>query len=185
MVAEAIKENNRKDVIASKKYQFVRSLSQLHHKYVQCVEEKLMNHLHFKNALTATFHGFCNEQVAGYNIWMLLVTFCDSILTNRSMTSVDVEDALKKVAQLFPYVYKEDTIDQIAESYRKKLRDRLLCKKSSNIDREKSMLDKLKCMYGKQFTFKMEGMLNDWELSMKSQSDYENTSDRIILIHVL
>ncbi|GLJ40319.1 hypothetical protein SUGI_0828780 [Cryptomeria japonica] len=55
MVAEAIKVNNKKEVIASEKDQFMRSVIQLHEKYLQCVEEEFMNHCLFKNALVAAF----------------------------------------------------------------------------------------------------------------------------------
>ncbi|GLJ06175.1 hypothetical protein SUGI_0032850 [Cryptomeria japonica] len=48
MVGEAIKANNKKEVIASEKDQFVRSIIQLHEKYMQCVQENFMNNLHFK-----------------------------------------------------------------------------------------------------------------------------------------
>ncbi|GLJ06188.1 hypothetical protein SUGI_0033040 [Cryptomeria japonica] len=168
MVAEAIKANN--EGIASEKDQFVRSIIQLNEKYLQCVEEKFMNHCLFKIALMAAFQNFCNQQVAGSSIWELLVTFCDNILTNRNMTYSDVEDALEKVAKIFPCVHDKD---MVADFYRKKLGDRLLSHRSLNADYEKSMLVKLKFECGRQFTSKMEGMLTDWTLAMKTQSGFE------------
>ncbi|GLJ06181.1 hypothetical protein SUGI_0032940 [Cryptomeria japonica] len=170
MVAEALKANNGKEVIASVKDQFVRSVIQLNEKYLQCVEESFMTHCLFKNALMAAFQSFCNQQVAGNNIWELLVTFCDNILTNRNMTYSNVEDALEKVAKIFPCVYDKD---MVADFYRKKLADRLLSHRSSNADYEQSMLVKLKFECGRQFTSKLEGMLTDWTLAMKTQSDFE------------
>ncbi|GLJ06178.1 hypothetical protein SUGI_0032900 [Cryptomeria japonica] len=55
MVAEALKANNGKEVIASEKDQFVRRIIQLHEKYMQCVQENFMNNRLFKNALMAEF----------------------------------------------------------------------------------------------------------------------------------
>ena len=159
MVAEATKENNdQKDAIATEKEQLVRNVYQLHQEYSQFVEEYFMNHFLFRNALTEAFQTLCNTW-----FWKLLVAVCDNILRNRSMTATDVEDALQMVAELFPYVYTEDTVDQIADSYRKKLRDRLFWRKCSNFDNEKIILDKLKlkCMYGRKFIFRMEGLLDD------------------------
>ncbi|GLJ06160.1 hypothetical protein SUGI_0032620 [Cryptomeria japonica] len=118
----------------------------------------------------AAFDSFCNQQVAGNTIWELLVSFCDNILTNRNMTFSDVEDALEKVAKIFPCVHDKD---MVADFYRKKLAGRLFSHKSSNVDYEKSMLFKLKFECGRQFTSKMEGMLTDWTLAIKTQSDFE------------
>ncbi|XP_059066870.1 cullin-1-like [Cryptomeria japonica] len=170
MVAEALKANNGKEVIASVEDQFVRSVIQLNEKYLQCVEERFMNHCLFKNALMAAFQSFCNQQVAGNNIWELLVTFCDNILTNRNMRYSNVEDALEKVSKIFPCVYDKD---MVADFYRKKLADRLLSHRSSSADYEITMLVKLKFECGRQFTSKLEGMLTDWTLAMKTQSDFE------------
>ena len=114
MVAKAIEGNNPIKINASEIYQFVKGVFQLHKKYSQFVEKKFMDHFLFKNALTEAFQSSCNEQVVGYSFWKFLVAFCDNILTNRNMTSVDVEDALKMIVELFPYVYEEDTIDKIA-----------------------------------------------------------------------
>ncbi|XP_059065457.1 cullin-1-like [Cryptomeria japonica] len=169
-VGEAIKANNGKEMIASEKDQFVRSIIQLHEKYMRCVEENFMNNRFFKNALMAEFQSFCNEQVAGNSIWELLVTFCDNILTNRNMTYADVENSLDKVTKIFHFVHDKD---MVTDFYRKKLAGRLFSHRSSNADYEKSMLAKLKFECGRQFTSKMEGKLTDWTLAMKTQSDFE------------
>ena len=58
----------------------------------------------FKNILTTTLKSFCNEQIVGYNILRYLVKFCENILTNSNMTSVDVNDALNVIVKLSPYV---------------------------------------------------------------------------------
>ncbi|GLJ40320.1 hypothetical protein SUGI_0828790 [Cryptomeria japonica] len=87
------------------------------------------------------------------------------------MTYSDVEDALEKVSKIFPCVSDKD---MVADYYRKKLADRLFFHKSSNADYEESMLVKLKFECGRRFTFKMEGMLTDWALTMKTQSDFED-----------
>ncbi|GLJ35961.1 hypothetical protein SUGI_0721480 [Cryptomeria japonica] len=170
MVAEAIKANDQKEVIASEKDQFVMSIIQLHEKYMQCVEEKFSNHCLFINALMAAFQSFCNEQVAGNSIWELLVIFCDNILTNRNMTYSEVEDALDKVAKIFHCACHND---MVADFYRKKLTDRLFSHISSSPDYEKSMLVKLKFECGREFISKMEGMLSDWALAKKTQLDFE------------
>ncbi|GLJ07559.1 hypothetical protein SUGI_0069680 [Cryptomeria japonica] len=101
--------------------------------------------------------------------WQLLVTLCDNILTNRNMTYSDVEDSLEKVTKIFHFVHDKD---MVPDFYRKKLADRPFSH-SSNADYEKSMLAKLQFECGRQFTNKMEGMLTDWTLAMKTQSDYE------------
>ncbi|GLJ06171.1 hypothetical protein SUGI_0032750 [Cryptomeria japonica] len=165
-----IKHGGQMVAEATEKDQFVKSIIQLHQKYLQCVEENFMNHCLFKNALMAAFQSFCNQQVAGNSIWELFVTFCDNILTNRNMAYSDVEDALEKAAKIFPYIHDKD---MVADFYRKKLADRLLSHKNSNADYEKSMLLKLRFECGRQFTFKMEGMLTDRALAVKTQSNFE------------
>ena len=75
-----------------------------------------------------------------------------------SLITVLSSSILSCKVQLFSYLSDKDLFSDI---FRHLLAKRLLNQKSANDDAEKSIIGKFKLKCGAQFTYKMEGMLND------------------------
>ena len=123
---------------------FVRSVIQLHDKYLQYVIDCFSNDSLFHRALKEAFEVFCNKGVAGSTSAELLATFCDKLLqkgSSEKLSDEEVETTLEKVVKLLAYISDKDLF---AEFYRKKLSRRLMFDRSANDDHERSILTKLK-----------------------------------------
>jgi len=79
---------------------------------------------------------------------------------------------LDKVMVIFRFIQGKDVFEAF---YKKDLAKRLLMSKSASIDSEKSMLSKLKQECGSQFTWKLEGMFKDIDISKDLMTGYKNT----------
>jgi cullin 1 len=156
---------------------FVRSVIQLHDKYLQYVIDCFSNDSLFHRALKEAFEVFCNKGVAGSTSAELLATFCDKLLqkgSSEKLSDEEVETTLEKVVKLLAYISDKDLF---AEFYRKKLSRRLLFDRSANDDHERSILTKLKTQCGAQFTSKMEGMVTDLQIAKDNQKEFEKWLD--------
>eukprot|EP00798_Chlamydomonas_sp_ICE-L_P016007 gene16007-22145_t len=175
-VTEAVESKKEKDGGKLKnlvdREQFVRSVIELHDKYLQYVSTCFCNSSLFHKALKEAFEAFCNKSVAGSSTAELMATFCDNLLKKggEKLSDEAIEDTLDKVVKLLAYVSDKDLF---AEFYRKKLSRRLLNDKSSSDDHERSILSRLKQQCGAQFTSKMEGMVTDLQLAREKQQQFD------------
>uniref|UniRef100_A0A7R9VZX3 Cullin family profile domain-containing protein n=1 Tax=Chlamydomonas euryale TaxID=1486919 RepID=A0A7R9VZX3_9CHLO len=162
-----------KDSGSSFEQQFVRSVIELHDKYLQYVTSCFSNTSLFHKALKEAFESFCNKNVAGTSSAELMASFCDNLLKkggSEKLTDEALEETLEKVVKLLAYISDKDLF---AEFYRKKLARRLLHDKSSSDDHERSILSRLKQQCGAQFTSKMEGMVMDLTLAREKQQQFD------------
>lgn len=162
-----------KDSGSSHEQQFVRSVIELHDKYLLYVNTCFSNTSLFHKALKEAFESFCNKNVAGTSSAELMASFCDNLLKkggSEKLSDEAMEETLEKVVKLLAYISDKDLF---AEFYRKKLARRLLHDKSSSDEHERSILSRLKQQCGAQFTSKMEGMVMDLTLAREKQANFE------------
>ncbi|KAL6751505.1 Cullin [Haematococcus lacustris] len=162
-----------KDTGTPVEQQFVRSLLDLHDKYLAYVSTCFANCSQFHKSLKDAFEANCNKQVGGSSSAELMASFCDNLLKkggSEKLSDDAVEDTLDKVVKLLAYISDKDLF---AEFYRKKLSRRLLHDKSSSDDHERSILTRLKQQCGAQFTSKMEGMVTDLQLAKEKQTAFD------------
>ncbi|GAX74529.1 hypothetical protein CEUSTIGMA_g1978.t1 [Chlamydomonas eustigma] len=153
--------------------QYVRSVIELHDKYLQYVSSCFCNTSLFHKSLKEAFESFCNKSVAGASSAELMASFCDNLLKkggSEKLSDEAIEETLDKVVKLLAYISDKDLFN---EFYRKKLGRRLLFDKSSSDDHERSILTRLKQQCGAQFTSKMEGMVTDLALAREKQQSFE------------
>lgn len=140
----------------------MRKLIELQDKYWKYVEDVFQNDPLFDKALNEAFSLFCNSKVAGGTSAVeLLVTYCHNVLTKggaKKLGHGDIEGTLEKLGKFLACVYDKDIF---FESYREKLGRRLLFDTSANEDHERIMLLEIKRLCGRQYSSKMEGMLQD------------------------
>ena len=178
--AEGAKKEAPKDKAAAAQgteQVFVRSIIQLHDKYLQYVVDCFSNDSLFHRALKEAFEVFCNKVVTGSTSAELLALFCDKLLqkgSSEKLSDEEVEMTLEKVVKLLAYISDKDLF---GEFYRKKLSRRLLFDRSANDDHERSILTKLKTQCGAQFTSKMEGMVTDLQIAKDNQKEFEKWLD--------
>ena len=149
------KKEGKKDSSKTPEQIFVKSVIELHDKYMGYVYDCFSNNAVFHKALREAFEAFCNTEVSGSTTPELLANFCDNLLKkggSEKMSDEEVEESLGKVVSLLAYITEKDLF---AEFHRKKLSRRLLFDRSANDDHERSVLQKLKQQCGAQFTSKM------------------------------
>ncbi|KFK35306.1 hypothetical protein AALP_AA5G267400 [Arabis alpina] len=125
-------------------------------------------------ALQEAFEIFCNKKVAGSSSNAeLLATFCDNLLKkggSENLSDEAIDAWLENVVEFLVYISDKDLF---AEFYRKKQAHRLLFDRCSNEGHERSILTKLKELFGREFTFQMEGMVTDMTLARECQNSFE------------
>jgi len=163
-----------KDTGTPAEIRFMRSVIELHDKFMTnvmtCFADASLFHKAFKNA----FESFYNKPVAGSSSAELMASFCDDVLKKggtEKLSEDEVEETLDRVAKLLAYVSDKD---MFAEFYRKKLARRLLYDRSLSDDHERSLISRLKQQCGAQFTSKMEGMLTDLMLAREKQAQFKD-----------
>ncbi|CAB9524032.1 Cullin-3 [Seminavis robusta] len=151
---------------------FVKSLIELHEKYLGVVKKDFSGHSLFQKALKDAFVEIVNKNVGQYTNAELMSTFCDRILKSggEKLSEGEVEESLDRIVQLFSYLTDKDLF---AEIYRNQLAKRLLNQRSTSDDAEKLMIAKLKMQCGTQFTSKMEGMLADLAVGSEQRTEFE------------
>jgi len=157
--------------------EFVKSLIDLHEKYLGVIRETFANHHLFGKALKNSFEEVVNNNVGKYSNAELMSTFCDRILKSggEKLSEAEVEESLDKIVQLFSFLTDKDLF---AEIYRNQLAKRLLNQRSASDDAEKAMIAKLKVQSGTQFTSKMEGMLNDLAVGSEQKSEFDQRMEQ-------
>jgi cullin 1 len=152
--------------------EFVKSLRDLHDKYLGVIKTDFGGHALFQKALKDAFVEIVNKNVGQFTNAELLSTYCDRVLKSggEKLSDSEVEENLEKVVQLFTYLTDKDLF---ADIYRNQLAKRLLNQRSASDDMEKVMIAKLKMQCGTQFTSKMEGMLGDLAVGGDQRSEFE------------
>ena len=152
--------------------EFVKSLIDLHEKYLGVIREVFSGHHLFQKALKNSFEEIVNNDVGQFSNAELMSTFCDRVLKSggEKLSDTEVEQSLDRIVQLFSFLTDKDLF---AEIYRNQLAKRLLNQRSSSDDAEKLMIAKLKVQCGTQFTSKMEGMLNDLAVGSDQKSEFD------------
>ena len=156
---------------------FVKSLIDLHEKYLGVIRETFSSHHLFQKALKNSFEVIVNNDVGNYSNAELMSTFCDRILKSggEKLSETEVEQSLDRIVQLFSFLTDKDLF---AEIYRNQLAKRLLNQRSASDDAEKAMIAKLKVQCGTQFTSKMEGMLNDLAVGSEQKSEFDSRMEQ-------
>lgn len=156
---------------------FVKSLIDLHEKYLGVIRETFSSHHLFQKALKNSFEVIVNNDVGTYSNAELMSTFCDRILKSggEKLSETEVEQSLDRIVQLFSFLTDKDLF---AEIYRNQLAKRLLNQRSASDDAEKAMIAKLKVQCGTQFTSKMEGMLNDLAVGSEQKSEFDSRMEQ-------
>lgn len=151
---------------------FVKSLIELHEKYLGVVQTDFAGHALFQKALKDAFVEIINKNVGQFTNAELMSTFCDRILKSggEKLSESEVEESLDRIVQLFSYLTDKDLF---AEIYRNQLAKRLLTQRSTSDDAEKLMIAKLKVQCGTQFTSKMEGMIGDLAVGGQQRQEFE------------
>jgi len=157
--------------------EFVKSLIDLHEKYLAVIRETFASHHLFQKALKNSFEEIVNNDVGNYSNAELMSTFCDRILKSggEKLSETEVEQSLDQIVQLFSFLNDKDLF---AEIYRNQLAKRLLNQRSASDDAEKQMIAKLKVQCGTQFTSKMEGMLNDLAVGSEQKSEFDQRMEQ-------
>uniref|UniRef100_A0A7S0WZR9 Cullin family profile domain-containing protein n=1 Tax=Chlamydomonas leiostraca TaxID=1034604 RepID=A0A7S0WZR9_9CHLO len=161
-----------KDTGTPAEQQFVRSVIELHDKYLTYVSTCFCKASLFHKSLKEAFEAFCNKNVAGSSSAELFASFCDNLLKKggtEKLSEEAITSSLEKVVELLAYISDKDLF---SEFYRKKLSRRLLHDKSSSEEHERATLTHLKQQCGAQFTSKMEGMVTDLQLARDKQSNF-------------
>jgi len=156
---------------------FVKSLIDLHEKYLGVIRETFSSHHLFQKALKNSFEVIVNNDVGTFSNAELMSTFCDRILKSggEKLSETEVEQSLDRIVQLFSFLTDKDLF---AEIYRNQLAKRLLNQRSASDDAEKAMSAKLKVQCGTQFTSKMEGMLNDLAVGSEQKSEFDSRMEQ-------
>eukprot|EP01006_Ploeotia_vitrea_P028755 TRINITY_DN61391_c0_g1_i1.p1 TRINITY_DN61391_c0_g1~~TRINITY_DN61391_c0_g1_i1.p1 ORF type:complete len:789 (-),score=111.59 TRINITY_DN61391_c0_g1_i1:58-2424(-) len=101
----------------------------------------------------------------------LLSHYCDMLMRNlgEKLSEEEMDYKLDKVVELFVFIHDKDLFQ---EFYRKQLSKRLL---QSNTDdtNERSIISKLKMKCGSGYTSKLEGMINDRNMSEETQRAFK------------
>jgi len=150
----------------------VKSIIELHEKYLGVVKKDFSGHSLFQKALKDAFVEIVNKNVGQFTNAELMSTFCDRILKSggEKLSEAEVEESLDRIVQLFSYLTDKDLF---AEIYRNQLAKRLLNQRSTSDDSEKLMIAKLKVQCGTQFTSKMEGMLADLAVGSQQRQEFD------------
>jgi len=152
--------------------EFVKSLIDLHEKYLGVIKETFASHHLFQKALKNSFEEIVNNDVGKFSNAELMSTFCDRVLKSggEKLSETEVDQSLDRIVQLFSFLTDKD---MFAEIYRNQLAKRLLNQRSASDDAEKQMIAKLKVQCGTQFTSKMEGMLNDLAVGAEQKNEFD------------
>jgi cullin 1 len=152
--------------------QYLREMMEVHDQALYLVKEFFQSNSLFQKALKDAFVELINQDTGKYKSADLIATFVDQLLrtngSEKKMSDEEIENLLDKSVTLFSYLSDKDLF---ADIYRHQLAKRMLLKLSTSDDMERLMISKLKLHCGEQYISKMEGMLNDLNLSTETTKD--------------
>jgi len=134
-----------------------------------------------ETVMKISFENFINETT---RTAMALTLYLDNLMRKeiRGMREEVLEQKLSQVVILFRFISDKDVFENF---YRHYLSKRLLQNRSQSEDAEKLFITKLKTECGSHFTSKLEGMINDMQLSKSSNEEYQKAEERNIEVSVL
>lgn len=149
-------------------HQLVRNLIGLHAQYNKVVTECFNKAQVFQKALKKAFEDFINKD---NRVSKLLAKFVNDVLKKGTKVNIrDVEATLGNVVFLYGYIQEKDIFER---DYQIHLSNRLLNGLCESEHAEKSMIAKLKCEAGYQWTNKLEGMFKDVTISKEIMSKFK------------
>jgi cullin 1 len=161
---------------SSEDTKFVKSMIELHEKYLGVVKKDFAGHSLFQKALKDAFVEVINKDVGQFSNAELMSSYCDRVLRSgggEKLNDQEIEESIDQLVQLFSYLTDKDLF---ADVYRNQLAKRLLTQRSASDDAEKLMIAKLKVQCGTQFTSKMEGMLTDLAIGGDQRTEFEQSA---------
>jgi len=164
-VMESCGKNPSPEEIAT----YVPKLVTMHERNMEVVHKCFKNNGAFHKALKEGFMGVANNAMAGISMAELLSNYSD-LLLRKTQRDANVQIALDNLVDLFSYLSDKD---QFLEFYKKRLATRILTNASTNDDKEKSFIGKMKTICGAQFTGKLEGMINDITAAMSHNKHFQ------------
>jgi cullin 1 len=149
----------------------------LHEKYINLLMNQLQSHVSFQNAIKDAFEATLNcgiqagDPPATVTCSEMISSYCDFLLRSGTehMSDEEVEDIFTKIVSLFLRVIDRDMFQ---EFLRKHLSRRLLTSPSFNEELEKSLIGKFKAKCGTSFTSRLEGMINDRNISQQISNEF-------------
>ncbi len=125
----------------------------------------------FAQTMKDAFTNIVNKDSGKFSIIAMLAAYCDNLLKGAmKLTDQDLDVQLQRCIEIFSNLIDKD---MFADIHRTLLSKRLLNKRSVSTDAEKSVVGMMKMQCGAQFTGKLEGMLNDFNLATDMQNDYD------------
>ena len=153
--------------------EYVPRMLERHDVFMDLVKDAFQGNAIFRKCLTICMEDVMNRPVKTVHPAELLSQYCDRLLRkggrSKDMSDEVIEETMEKIVLLFAYVQDKDMFQEV---YRKHLAKRLLGDRSESDDFERNMIAKLKFHYGAAFTSRLEGMVNDKNLSQENQAEF-------------
>ena len=132
----------------------------------------------FRSVLKSSFEYFINLKQS--RPAELLARFVDKKMKGeKGLVDTETDAQLEKALSIFRFLQAKDVFEAF---YKKLLSKRLLLRKSSDLELEKSMITKLKTECGSNYTSKLEGMFQDVDMSKEVMLKYTNHISRGALL---
>eukprot|EP00755_Sulcionema_specki_P016611 Sspe_Gene.10480::Locus_3507_Transcript_1_1_Confidence_1.000_Length_2639::g.10480::m.10480/K10609/CUL4; cullin 4 len=125
----------------------------------------------FEYALKDSFEAFMNERAN--KPAELLARYLDGKMKSGKEPEAELDRIMDSCLGLFRLMQSKDMFEAF---YKKDFAKRLLLNKTANIDAEKAFIAKLKAEAGPGFTNKMEGMLQDLEVSKEITAQFKQST---------
>ncbi|KAL8051710.1 hypothetical protein ABFX02_06G165800 [Erythranthe guttata] len=151
---------------------FMRKIMSLHRKFKTFVNDCLLEHDLFHEAIRRVFSGICNVDIAGSSPAELLALFCNDVLKRKkeNVLGEDIETTLEHVIEVLVLIEDKRLF---AESYVRSLALRLLYDASIGVEIERSMMKRLKGLLDYRLIMKMETMFKDLQISSETDAEYK------------
>lgn len=152
--------------------EFVKEFIELYDNMSNIVKNAFFDNPTFVKGLARSFVDVINIKVKDINSADLLAYYSDKLLKTggEKMEESEIENNLNKISILFDFLIDKDIFE---ETYRNLLSKRILNQRMSNNDLEKFIISKMKIICGSQFTFKLEGMINDLAICLDETNNFQ------------
>jgi cullin 1 len=150
--------------------QFIKELIELHNDMLYFVKYVFYDKHIFMDSLNKAFTEIINVNIKDIKSADLLAIYSDKLLKlgGEKMNDYEIENQINNLILLFKYLNDKDIFE---DTYRNLLSKRILNQRLTNDDLERQTISKIKLICGSQFTFRLEGMMNDL-LSCNNESEH-------------
>lgn len=128
------------------------------------------NHDLCQKASREAFEVVCNKRTGGLSSSEFFATLFSSVLKSGNHVTRTIEN----LAALLKYLYEKDAFIKF---YKRKLVDRLLFDKSSDLEDENTLLNFVKRQFRKGFAAELEALLNDFVRAGETQDRFKQYID--------